>query len=93
LPFEICDLDYDGDCDNEDYIASIESLGKCSGEIVYNPLVDMDMDGCVDESDITEFFQVDSDNDGILELDDNCPNQRNGSSSGTCCRVSGKIPR
>lgn len=47
----LCDLDWDGDCDGGDLEIIGNAVGKCLGEIDYNPLVDIDGDGCVTKFD------------------------------------------
>jgi len=45
---EICgDIDEDGDVDIDDYWAFLDAFGTCVGHPKYNPLADMDGDGCV----------------------------------------------
>ena len=55
-PFELCDLDHDGDCDVTDFQSLRNAIGSCLGEDAYNPLADIDGDGCVTESDLKLLF-------------------------------------
>lgn len=47
-----CDLNLDGQCDSKDFVLLMTSLGRCIGEAGYDPIGDIDGDGCVTLSDI-----------------------------------------
>jgi hypothetical protein len=50
------DLDGDGDIDGDDYTAFRATLGKCDGDVGYNPEADYDGDGCVSITDYREWY-------------------------------------
>ena len=54
-PFEPCDLDRDGDCDEADRKTFADAFGKCRGEPGYNFNADIDGDGCVVTNDESAF--------------------------------------
>ncbi len=58
-PFQICDFDYNGYCDEKDVEEFKKALGKCSRDEGYNPIFDMDLNLCIDEEDI-KFLFIDS---------------------------------
>jgi hypothetical protein len=50
-----CDLNRDGVCDSQDRSELEANLGKCVGELGYNPFADIDGDGCLTISDLRAF--------------------------------------
>lgn len=56
-PFSICDLNYDGACDEEDEHIFDLSLGKCREDPEYNIAADVNGDGCIDAGDQYDFLQ------------------------------------
>lgn len=75
-PFSPCDLNRDGDCDEDDHAIFDLAFGKCLGRRGYNFDADVDGDGCVVTLDERALFPDDPnrdvDNDGIIDLLDNC---------------------
>jgi choice-of-anchor C domain-containing protein len=69
-----CDIDRDGDCDNEDLLLVENLMGQCDSGNNYNTLADADHDGCVTTTDQGILLSSDFDNDGTLDFDDACPN-------------------
>jgi hypothetical protein len=55
-PFALCDFNSDGRCDTADFIFFPGATGKCIGDAAYNPLADIDGDGCVTLSDQDDLF-------------------------------------
>ncbi|MFH1722713.1 MAG: hypothetical protein ABH950_08945 [Candidatus Altiarchaeota archaeon] len=57
-PYELCDNDRDGDCDDDDYLGMRKSLGSCDDGTggSYNQAADYDLDGCVEEEDLKRIF-------------------------------------
>lgn len=49
---QIGDLDWDGDCDAADFGLAISALGQTSGEPGYDPVLDVDGDGLVSDTDL-----------------------------------------
>jgi hypothetical protein len=68
-----CDFNGDGRCDGVDLQIFESALGKCRGDVAYNPRADVDASGCVDAVDRFHLFQADRDGDGIPDAADNCP--------------------
>jgi len=59
LPCQIVgDLDWDGDCDEEDFQIASLALGTSRGQQGYSSLADVDGDGCVTQSDIDFLFDL-----------------------------------
>ena len=56
-PFRLCDLDHDGDCDNDDETTFKNSFDKCRGSTDYNFSADFDGDGCVVTADERTFYR------------------------------------
>ncbi|MFH1767789.1 MAG: hypothetical protein ABH858_01325 [Candidatus Omnitrophota bacterium] len=57
-----CDLDRDGDCDDDDLTLFRRSLGRCvtddeGDNPLYNPLADADNDGCINSFDQKILFK------------------------------------
>jgi hypothetical protein len=55
-PFELCDLNHDGQCDDEDRQIFNNSFGSCRGDQNYNFNADIDGDGCVVTADEQVFI-------------------------------------
>jgi len=47
-------------------------FGSCLGDPAYNPIADVDKNGCVDSDDEYYLFKQDSDGDGVPDVADNC---------------------
>ena len=51
-----CDIDFDGDCDNEDLHKTGKAIGTCIGDANYIAGADFDLDGCVTGDDRKQIF-------------------------------------
>ena len=61
--YELCDLDLDGDCDDDDYGIFISSVHMCFDNkpnivLAANPLADANRDGCVFGDDRRALFPI-----------------------------------
>lgn len=56
LPRQLCDVDWDGDCDAHDYDLAVGSAGKCLGEAGYERGADTNRDGCVTREEVDKLF-------------------------------------
>jgi hypothetical protein len=68
---EVCDLNFDGLCDEADISIFDNAIGTCVNESDYNPVGDSDSDGCVTRDEQQLLFP-DADGDGIPDIVDNC---------------------
>jgi hypothetical protein len=57
-PFQLCDFDNDGDCDEVDFQFFQERLGACWDDTNYHPIADLDGDRCVTLTDQQYLFPV-----------------------------------
>lgn len=55
-PFEICDQDRDGDCDQVDYDIARVAVGTCAGQEHFNEPADRNHDGCVSEQEVQSMY-------------------------------------
>jgi len=55
---EPCDIDFDGDCDADDYEIVARTMGQCIDGDNYIEPADANLDGCVDETDQQNLFPV-----------------------------------
>ncbi len=67
-----CDFTGDGLCDEDDRQFFEQYVGKCTGELGFNPLVDFDRDGCLTDADVAVLFEQDTDEDGVPDFGDRC---------------------
>ncbi len=74
----ICDLDGNGACDNADLQSFQNALGACFGDAAYSPSADVDGNGCVTDTDQQALLSANTDNDGVLDFNDVCPNSNLG---------------
>ncbi len=52
-----CDLDNDLDCDEDDVMLLEERLDACRGAAIYDPVFDVDGDGCISPTDRFYLFE------------------------------------
>jgi len=72
-PLELCDMEWDGDCDREDCQIVTATLGTCWEENGYFSLADVDADGCVTALDIDLMLgsrEPELTGDGVVNLAD-----------------------
>lgn len=67
-----CDFDRNGVCDEKDYEFFMNIFGSCLGDPNYNPIADIDKNGCVDSDDKYYLFEQDYDGDGVPDVEDQC---------------------
>jgi len=73
-PFDSCDTDFDGDCDQVDFDLLGASVDHCLGETEYYFLSDRDRDNCVTRAEVQVAYPaLDFDGDGVVNVLDNCP--------------------
>jgi hypothetical protein len=68
-----CDIDADGNCDDDDAELAEAVMGQCIEMDNYNELADVDHDGCVTRVDGEILFESDFDHDEMSNITDNCP--------------------
>jgi hypothetical protein len=54
-----CDLNRDGVCDAKDRLEFVANIGKCLGDLGYNPFADIDGDGCLTTDDLRDLSLAD----------------------------------
>jgi hypothetical protein len=67
-----CDLNRDGVCNELDFHSFAKHMGSCRSDPLYDPLADIDGNGCVDSLDQYVLYDQDSDRDGVPDIRDNC---------------------
>lgn len=56
VSYDICDIDFDGDCDTKDRAIFEAVMGQCINGDKYNEPADSDKDGCITEADRKRLF-------------------------------------
>ncbi len=51
-----CDIDWNGNCDERDFIMANQSSGKCLGDRYYERFADINRDDCVTEEEVQKLF-------------------------------------
>jgi cysteine-rich repeat protein len=71
-PYRACDFDLDEACDASDRQVLQDAWGTCIGDAGFKILGDVDVSGCIDETDVFVLFEQDIDNDNVHDTVDNC---------------------
>ena len=79
---DVCDLNWDGSCDLNDVNAAFASIDLCWPDADYNPLADVDGDGCVTDTDLVLLFGERPITISIDIKPGSCPNPLNSNSQG-----------